>query len=97
MNNIVNDATGEYLCGPDLMNTDQVKRCSQTALVSQATSKAGDFIIVDSTDGKDAHIGICLNNGCTQMNSNSSSKCTFTFTNQNFDSPGSPYTNGFAT
>jgi hypothetical protein len=97
VNSIVHDATGEYLCDAGLANTDQVKPCGQTALVSQATSRAGDFIIVDSTNGKDAHIGICLNSGCTQMNSNSSSQCTFTFRNPNFDYPGSPYHNGYIT
>lgn len=97
VNNIVHDATGEYLCGPGLATTDQVKSCAQTALVSQATSRAGDFIIVDSLNGKDAHIGICLNTGCTQMNSNSSTNCTFTFNNPKFDYPGSPYHNGYVT
>lgn len=96
VNSIIQSATGEQLCG-DIFNTDQIKSCAQTALVSQATSKAGDLIIVDSTNGKLAHVGICLNDGCTKMNSNSSSHCTFTFTNTNFDYPGSPYTNGYIT
>lgn len=96
VNGIIQLATGEKLCG-DISNTDQIKGCAQTALVSQATSKAGDLIIVDSINGKDAHVGICLNSGCTQMNSNSSRNCTFTFGNQNFDYPGSPYHNGYVT
>lgn len=96
VNGIIQQATGETLCG-NINNTDQIKSCAQTALVSQATSMAGDLIIVDSPDGKDGHVGVCLNNGCTQMNSNSSSHCTFTFSNKNFDYPGSPYHNGYIT
>jgi hypothetical protein len=98
VNGLVGQATGSYMCGDStLYSTDQVKKCSNVSQITDGSQGAGDLIIVDSTNGRDAHIGVCLNSGCTSMNSNSSSNCTFTFGNENFDYQGSPYTGGAIT
>ena len=41
--------------------------------VSQSAARAGDIVI----EGSQTHIGICLNEGCTQVRSNSSSRAQF--------------------
>ncbi|MEL6491573.1 MAG: hypothetical protein AAFQ95_16575 [Cyanobacteria bacterium J06621_3] len=41
--------------------------------VSQSEARAGDIVI----EGSQTHIGICLNEGCTQVRSNSSSRARF--------------------
>lgn len=46
---------------------------SRGTQVSQSEAKAGDIVI----EGSQAHIGICLNEGCTQVRSNSSSRARF--------------------
>ena len=98
VNGIVHLATGSWLCGSSATdNTDVVKKCDNVSQVTDGSQAAGDLVIVDSADLKEAHIGICLNSGCTQMNSNSSQNCTFTFDDENFDYPGSPYTGGTVT
>lgn len=98
VNALIHQATGSYLCGNSAMAiTDQIKACSNVSQITDGSQGPGDLIIVDSTDGTDAHVGICTSGGCATMNSNSSSQCTFSFTNYNFDYPGSPYTGGTVT
>ncbi|MEL6780646.1 MAG: hypothetical protein AAFO06_25770, partial [Cyanobacteria bacterium J06597_16] len=41
--------------------------------VAPSQAQAGDIVI----EGSQAHIGICLNEGCTQVRSNSSSRAQF--------------------
>ncbi|MEO0519226.1 MAG: hypothetical protein AAF171_18200 [Cyanobacteria bacterium P01_A01_bin.116] len=41
--------------------------------ISQSDARAGDIVI----EGSQTHIGICLNDGCTQVRSNSSSRARF--------------------
>ena len=43
------------------------------AQISQSEARAGDIVI----EGSQTHIGICLNEGCTQVRSNSSSRARF--------------------
>ena len=55
---------------------------SRGSQVSQSEARAGDIVIA----GNQAHIGICLNEGCTQVRSNSSSRARFVWdSNFNFD------------
>ncbi|MFM5958156.1 MAG: hypothetical protein ACKOQ2_13500, partial [Dolichospermum sp.] len=50
--------------------------------IKQSEAKAGDLAISSNT----GHIGICLNDGCTKIRSNSSSKAQFKWdSNDNFD------------
>ncbi|WP_121969217.1 hypothetical protein [Leptolyngbya sp. BC1307] len=50
--------------------------------VNQTQAQAGDIVIA----GSQAHIGICLNQGCSRVRSNSSSRARFTWeSNSNFD------------
>ncbi len=50
--------------------------------VSQSQAQAGDIVIASNA----GHIGICLNQGCTRVRSNSSSRARFTWdSNFNFD------------
>ncbi|CAN5846046.1 hypothetical protein BH23CYA1_BH23CYA1_09610 [soil metagenome] len=50
--------------------------------VNQTQAQAGDIVIA----GNQAHIGICLNQGCSRVRSNSSSRARFTWeSNANFD------------
>ncbi|MEL6777776.1 MAG: hypothetical protein AAFO06_11010 [Cyanobacteria bacterium J06597_16] len=51
--------------------------------VAQGEAQAGDIVI----EGSQAHIGICLNDGCTQVRSNSSSRARFAW-NSDFDFNG---------
>jgi hypothetical protein len=44
--------------------------------LSQTEAKAGDIIVVDSNYPRQ-HIGICINDGCTKVKSNSSSRAAF--------------------
>ncbi len=59
--------------------------------INIANAQPGDIVLVD-LGGSKQHIGFCLNSGCTQTISNSSSRASFTFRgNSNFSYPGSPY------
>ena len=59
--------------------------------VNIADARPGDIVLVDK-GGSSQHIGFCVNNGCTQTISNSSSRASFSFRgNSNFSYPGSPY------
>ncbi len=50
--------------------------------ISQAQAQVGDIVIASNSH----HIGICLNQGCTRVRSNSSSRARFTWdSNFNFD------------
>jgi hypothetical protein len=53
------------------------------AQVTQSEAQAGDIVIEESQ----AHIGICLNEGCTQVRSNSSSRAQFAW-NSDFNFNG---------
>ena len=44
-------------------------------LINQASTVQGDIVIEAGT----AHVGVCLNNGCSQVISNSSSKASFSW------------------
>ena len=59
--------------------------------INIANAQPGDIVLVDK-GGSSQHIGFCLNSGCTQTISNSSSRASFSFRgNSNFSYPGSPY------
>jgi len=79
-------------------STDEIKASSMvTQVMDQDNTVAGDLIIEDATSG-DAHVGIFLNDGCTEMMSNGSHNCVFSFgipTSAYFVSPGGgPYNSG---
>lgn len=58
--------------------------------VNASDAEPGDIVLVDIYGQH--HIGFCLNNGCSQTISNSSSNGSFSFTgNGNFSYKGSPY------
>jgi hypothetical protein len=52
-------------------------------LVDPSQAVAGDIVI----QAQDGHVGICMNNGCTQVISNSSSHATFTWVSNTSFSP----------
>ena len=52
-------------------------------LVGQSSAKAGDIVI----QAQDGHVGICMNDGCTQVLSNSSSHASFTWVSDTSFSP----------
>jgi hypothetical protein len=56
--------------------------------VTQSEAQAGDIVI----EAGASHVGICLNSGCTQVLSNSSSKASFSWTSGPDFSPS--YSNG---
>ncbi|MGH7708710.1 MAG: hypothetical protein ACREM6_12425 [Vulcanimicrobiaceae bacterium] len=94
VNGIVHRATGMYLGGDaSVNNVDPLRNDGDVAPIPQSESMPGDFMIVDSSDNQEGHIGICEDEGCTDVISNSSSYCTFTFDspdNHRFGYPGSP-------
>lgn len=45
--------------------------------VSPAQAHAGDIVVFDNAAANKGHIGFCMNDGCTQVVSNSSSQATF--------------------
>jgi hypothetical protein len=98
VNNVVHAATGKWLGGESTVsNVDPLRKNGDVTSISQADAIPGDFLIVDSANGKDGHIGICLNQGCSNVISNSSTHCTFTFEsddNARFSYTGSPYNDG---
>lgn len=94
VNNLVHQATGYWMGSSAMNNVDVLRKSGAIVPVAKADTVPGNLIIVDSVDNVNGHIGICLSNGCDTMNSNSSHPCTFTFSNLNFDYPGSPYHNG---
>jgi predicted RNA-binding Zn ribbon-like protein len=54
-------------------------------LISPSAAQAGDIVI----EGNDGHVGICMNDGCTQVLSNSSSKASFSWVSgTNFSGTG---------
>lgn len=62
--------------------------------VSQLEARPGDLVIVDAGGWKQ-HIGICLNNSCTKVKSNSSGRASFSWiSNHGFKYPGGPYNSG---
>jgi len=54
-----------------------------TLITDQSTAQPGDIVI----QGGDGHVGICMNVGCTQVLSNSSSNASFTWVSNNTFSP----------
>jgi hypothetical protein len=52
-------------------------------LVSPAQAQPGDIVI----QAQDGHVGICMNVGCTQVLSNSSSNASFTWVSNTSFSP----------
>ncbi len=62
--------------------------------VPLSEARPGDLTIVNA-GGSRQHIGICLNNGCTRVKSNSSSRASFSWiSGPGFKYPGSPYNGG---
>jgi hypothetical protein len=52
-------------------------------LVDQSSAKAGDVVV----QAQDGHVGICLNDGCSQVLSNSSSNASFSWISNTSFSP----------
>ena len=101
VNHVVHKALSKWLGNDPAVNNTDVLRANGdvTALLTQISALPGDFMIVDSADGKNAHIGVCLDLGCTDVISNGSSTCRFVFRsshNARFAYPGSPYNGGIA-
>lgn len=101
VNGLVYIATGKFLGGEaNVTNLDDLRTNGDVTQIAQKNAVPGDFLIVDSVNKLYAHIGICRNVGCTNVISNSSTHCTFTFESDNdarFAYPTSPYNGGIAT
>ena len=77
VNKVLADAGVKPLDGNSVRSMEDALKGGRGTLVSQSAAKAGDVVIV--TDGSRAHTGICMNNGCTETLSNSSSKKSFSW------------------
>jgi hypothetical protein len=75
VNKVVYAATGKTLgANPDYVPSVEADLASGSGYrVSQSNANAGDIVIAKGQ----AHIGICLNTGCTRVLSNSSSRARF--------------------
>jgi hypothetical protein len=98
VNNLVHAATGHYLGSSNVADTDTLKANGSISQIKPPTNPMpGDLMIVDSPNGKDAHIGVCETSGCTDVISNSSGDCYFDFdSTTQFNYTTSPYPTGSA-
>ncbi|MGC9602823.1 MAG: pilin [Minisyncoccia bacterium] len=84
VNNVLQSDGIAPIDGNSVPAMEAALQAGQGMLVSQSDAQAGDIVI----EGNDGHVGICQNNGCTSVISNSSSNATFTWvSNTNFNSP----------
>jgi hypothetical protein len=99
VNQVIDMALGHYVAGgtayiPTAVAAFDAGAASQ---IPQSATVPGDLVVVTSSDGDDMHIGVCMAYGCTDILSNSSSNCSFTWHSHSlFAYAGSPYNGGSA-
>jgi hypothetical protein len=66
--------------------------------IPQASTVPGDLVVTRSKDDSDEHIGVCQTYGCTNVLSNHSSTCNFSwYSAPSMLYPGSPFYGGSST
>ena len=82
--NQVLDSTGlPPLDTNSVQSMEEALEAGRGALVVPSQAVAGDIVI----QAQDGHVGICMNDGCTQVISNSSSNASFTWVSNTSFSP----------
>jgi len=76
VNNVLRGANVGTLDGDSVRQMEAVLRSGRGAAISQSGAACGDIVLVT---GSKNHVGICLNPGCTQVISNSSSRKSFSW------------------
>jgi hypothetical protein len=74
VNNVLRGANVGTLDGDSVRSMETVLKSGRGSAVSQSGATCGDIVLVT---GRRNHVGICLNSGCTQVISNSSSRKSF--------------------
>jgi hypothetical protein len=81
VNNILRNAGISTIDGNSVIEMEKVLVQGRGKRVSQSDAVAGDLVLLLQTRTKSGkvgnHVGVCLNNGCTSVLSNSSSEATF--------------------
>ena len=81
VNNVLTSAGIANLDSTSVQSMENALEAGRGTLVDPSQAQPGDIVI----QAQDGHVGICLNVGCTQVISNSSSKASFTWiSNTNF-------------
>ncbi|HUX35406.1 MAG TPA: hypothetical protein VMV71_00025, partial [Candidatus Paceibacterota bacterium] len=75
VNNALTNAGVAPLDSTSVQSMENALVSGRGTLVDQSAAVAGDIVI----QAQDGHVGICMNNGCTQVISNSSSKASFSW------------------
>ena len=96
VNNVLRNARVGTVDGDSVVDMEKVLVQGRGARINQSQAVPGDLVILlqaRTSSGKVGnHVGICLNTGCTQVISNSSSKKTFSWVSGSTFSPS--YTGG---
>lgn len=75
VNNVLSKAGVGSLDGASVSGMESALQSGRGVAVAQSAANCGDIVV----EGSDSHVGICLNSGCTQVISNSSSHASFTW------------------
>lgn len=75
VNQVLTNAGIAPIDGSSVQSMENTLQGGRGTLIDQSTALPGDIVI----QAGDSHVGICLNAGCTQVISNSSSNASFTF------------------
>lgn len=75
VNNVLASAGIAPIDSSSVQSMENALASGRGTLVNQSAAAAGDIVI----QAQDGHVGICLNTGCTQVLSNSSSRARFSW------------------
>jgi hypothetical protein len=85
VNNVLTQAGIAPLDSNSVQSMENALTSGRGTLVNSSAAVAGDIVI----EGNDGHVGICMNDGCTQVLSNSSSNASFSWkSGTNFSGTG---------
>ena len=83
VNNVLANAGIAPLDSTSVQSMENALTSGRGTLVDSSAAVPGDIVI----QAQDGHVGVCLNNGCTQVLSNSSSKSSFSWVSDTSFSP----------
>jgi hypothetical protein len=83
VNNVLTNAGMAPLDSNSVASMESALTSGRGTLVDQSSAVPGDIVV----QAQDGHVGICMNNGCTQVVSNSSSKGSFSWISDTNFSP----------
>jgi hypothetical protein len=83
VNQVLTSAGISPIDGDSVQSMENALTSGRGTLVDPSQAKAGDIVI----QAGDGHVGICMNDGCTQVISNSSSHASFTWVSNTSFSP----------